>query len=127
MPEITSRLSTALADRYRIERHLGEGGMATVYLAVVLGACFSSPQPPPLQPDDIASMSYPEVRTWLETWMVGARDPKGILRPVLPNDALIPPLPNDERARQDPRQQDVLPPGTPNVDPAYGHASERCA
>ena len=29
MTEITSRLSTALADRYRIERHLGEGGMAT--------------------------------------------------------------------------------------------------
>ncbi len=33
MTEITARLSTALADRYRIERHLGEGGMATVYLA----------------------------------------------------------------------------------------------
>ncbi len=33
MSEITSRLSTALADRYKIERHLGEGGMATVYLA----------------------------------------------------------------------------------------------
>ncbi len=33
MTEITSRLSTALADRYRIESHLGEGGMATVYLA----------------------------------------------------------------------------------------------
>ncbi len=33
MPEITSRLSTALADRYKIQRHLGEGGMATVYLA----------------------------------------------------------------------------------------------
>lgn len=29
MSEITERLSTALADRYRIERHLGEGGMAT--------------------------------------------------------------------------------------------------
>ena len=33
MPEVTSRLSTALADRYQIERHLGEGGMANVYLA----------------------------------------------------------------------------------------------
>ena len=33
MFEITSRLSTALTDRYQIERHLGEGGMATVYLA----------------------------------------------------------------------------------------------
>ncbi len=33
MTEITSKLSTALADRYKIERRLGEGGMATVYLA----------------------------------------------------------------------------------------------
>ena len=33
LPEITERLSTALADRYRIERRLGQGGMATVYLA----------------------------------------------------------------------------------------------
>ncbi len=33
MSEITGRLSTALADRYKIERRLGEGGMATVYLA----------------------------------------------------------------------------------------------
>ncbi len=33
MSDVTSRLSTALADRYKIERHLGEGGMATVYLA----------------------------------------------------------------------------------------------
>jgi len=30
---VPDRLSTALADRYRIERELGEGGMATVYLA----------------------------------------------------------------------------------------------
>ncbi len=33
MAEITDRLTAALADRYRIERELGAGGLATVYLA----------------------------------------------------------------------------------------------
>ncbi len=33
MTEIISHLSTALADRYKIEGELGAGGMATVYLA----------------------------------------------------------------------------------------------
>jgi eukaryotic-like serine/threonine-protein kinase len=33
MAEVNPRLSAALADRYRIERELGAGGMATVYLA----------------------------------------------------------------------------------------------
>ncbi|MBS1241235.1 MAG: protein kinase [Gemmatimonadetes bacterium] len=33
MTEQTARLTAALADRYRIERELGAGGMATVYLA----------------------------------------------------------------------------------------------
>jgi serine/threonine-protein kinase len=33
MTEIAARLKTALADRYAIERELGAGGMATVYLA----------------------------------------------------------------------------------------------
>jgi serine/threonine-protein kinase len=33
MSEPATRLTTALADRYRIERELGQGGMATVYLA----------------------------------------------------------------------------------------------
>jgi Tol biopolymer transport system component/tRNA A-37 threonylcarbamoyl transferase component Bud32 len=33
MPSPSDRLTAALADRYRIERELGQGGMATVYLA----------------------------------------------------------------------------------------------
>jgi len=33
MPELLKRVQQALADRYRIERELGAGGMATVYLA----------------------------------------------------------------------------------------------
>ncbi len=33
MADPVERLSAALADRYRLERELGEGGMATVYLA----------------------------------------------------------------------------------------------
>ena len=33
MADTFDRLKTALADRYRIERELGAGGMATVYLA----------------------------------------------------------------------------------------------
>ncbi len=33
MSDPTARLQNALADRYRIERELGAGGMATVYLA----------------------------------------------------------------------------------------------
>src|SRR5512140_228828 len=33
MTEQATRLGAALADRYRIERELGAGGMATVYLA----------------------------------------------------------------------------------------------
>jgi serine/threonine-protein kinase len=33
LPNPTDRLTSALADRYRVERELGAGGMATVYLA----------------------------------------------------------------------------------------------
>ena len=31
--DLASRIAAALADRYRLERELGQGGMATVYLA----------------------------------------------------------------------------------------------
>ena len=33
MAELLSRLQGALSDRYRIDREIGAGGMATVYLA----------------------------------------------------------------------------------------------
>src|SRR5512140_2697897 len=33
MTDVLGRLSAVLSDRYRIERELGAGGMATVYLA----------------------------------------------------------------------------------------------
>jgi len=33
MPDVLERLTTALADRYQVERELGHGGMAIVYLA----------------------------------------------------------------------------------------------
>ncbi len=33
MTDAVARLTASLADRYRIERELGAGGMATVYLA----------------------------------------------------------------------------------------------
>ncbi|UCF41540.1 MAG: serine/threonine protein kinase, partial [Gemmatimonadota bacterium] len=33
MSELTERLQAAIADRYAIEREVGEGGMATVFLA----------------------------------------------------------------------------------------------
>jgi hypothetical protein len=33
MSDVATRLASALADRYRVEREIGAGGMATVYLA----------------------------------------------------------------------------------------------
>ena len=33
MSDVLLRLTAALADRYRLDRELGAGGMATVYLA----------------------------------------------------------------------------------------------
>ncbi len=33
MPELLNRLQSALADRYRLDREIGAGGMATVYMA----------------------------------------------------------------------------------------------
>ncbi len=39
MPDLLDRLKTALADRYAIEREIGAGGMATVYLAEDPSSC----------------------------------------------------------------------------------------
>ena len=49
MSETRGRLAAALADRYRIERELGQGGMATVYLAndAKRGASAQTPGLPP--------------------------------------------------------------------------------
>jgi serine/threonine-protein kinase len=33
MPDLLERLKSALADRYAVEREVGRGGMATVFLA----------------------------------------------------------------------------------------------
>ena len=33
MSDLAARLTSALIDRYRVDRELGRGGMATVYLA----------------------------------------------------------------------------------------------
>ena len=37
MTETVSRLAVSLGDRYRIERELGQGGMATVYPRATCG------------------------------------------------------------------------------------------
>ena len=42
----TDRLNSALTDRYRIERELGTGGMATVYFAEDLKHDWSSSRSP---------------------------------------------------------------------------------
>ena len=43
MSDVGSRLADALGDCYRIERRLGQGGMATVYLAAERAGLPSGP------------------------------------------------------------------------------------
>jgi len=37
LSDVLGQLGAALADRYRLDRELGQGGMATVYLAHYVG------------------------------------------------------------------------------------------
>ncbi len=41
MTDIIDRLKTALAERYQIEREIGEGGMATVLIGDLQSAFFN--------------------------------------------------------------------------------------
>jgi len=43
MQDVAARLARALEDRYVIEREIGRGGMATVFLATDCGRSRSSP------------------------------------------------------------------------------------
>jgi serine/threonine-protein kinase len=65
--EHEERLKAALADRYQIEREIGSGGIATVYLARDLKhdckvAVKVLDSPNRLLPDSL--LFFPEERTW---------------------------------------------------------------
>ena len=56
MPDLLERLAAALGDRYAIEREVGRGGMAVVFLAEDLKQDADSP------------IGLPTVRAWRASW-----------------------------------------------------------
>ena len=64
MSDAVTRLNAALEGRYAIERELGEGGMATVYLADDLGAL--------LKPQEQRVMGHAAVRRAPLSWICRA-------------------------------------------------------
>ena len=75
MSQLHDALSDALADRYRIERELGRGGMATVYLA----------QRPQARPPGRAQGAPPRARRRARPRALPARDPARRPAPASPH------------------------------------------
>lgn len=98
MNEMIARLATALTNRYRVERELGQGGMATVYLATDLrhdrqvaikvlhedlGATLG-PERFLAEIKTTAKLQHPHILTLLDSGSTAEGQPGGLLYYVMP-------------------------------------------